>query len=102
MITKDQKKHLRSLAHKLKAVILIGQKGLTEPVLNEINIALDAHELIKIKIAAGDRDEKKEIIASISAQTAAEEVQRIGNTASYFRRNQDKPKILLPKGWIVS
>ncbi|MBF8269349.1 MAG: putative RNA binding protein, partial [Gammaproteobacteria bacterium] len=50
MLNKEQKKHLRTLAHNLDIVIWTGQHGLTENVMAEINTALDHHELIKIKI----------------------------------------------------
>ena len=75
---------------------MIGQHGLRDSVLEEIGIALDFHELIKVKVSAGDRDERNQIIANIIGETGAELVQRIGNMAVIFRRNPKKPKIVLP------
>lgn len=98
MLNRDQKKHLRALAHKIKPVVTIGQKGLTDAVTNEVEIALDAHELVKIKITGADRDDKKAFVARLCDQCKADEVQQIGNVATLFRRNPDKPKVLLPKG----
>ncbi len=89
-------RHLRSLAHSLKPVVMVGQHGLRDSVLEEIGIALDFHELIKIKVSAGDREERDQIIGNIIGETGAELVQRIGNMAVIFRRNPKKPKILLP------
>ncbi len=95
-LSNPQVRHLRGLAHSLKPVVMVGQHGLRESVLEEIGIALDFHELIKIKVSASDRDERDKIIASILDETRAELVQRIGNMAVLFRRNTKKPKIVLP------
>ncbi|MDJ0738854.1 MAG: ribosome assembly RNA-binding protein YhbY [Gammaproteobacteria bacterium] len=90
-----QKKHLRTLGHHLKPVVWIGQHGLTDAVLGEIGIALDAHELIKIKIAA-DRDSRRRIAERIVAETGAARVNAIGQMLVLFRRNVDQPKVALP------
>ncbi|WP_456375730.1 ribosome assembly RNA-binding protein YhbY [Thiolapillus sp.] len=95
-LSKPQIKHLRSLAHKLKPVVMIGQHGLRDSVLEEIGIALDFHELVKIKVSAGDREDRDRIINGIVEHTGAEKVQRIGNMVILFRRNPKKPKIVLP------
>lgn len=91
-----QQRHLRSLAHHLKPVVLIGQHGLKDSVFDEIDIALGAHELIKVRIAAGDRDERAVMIEQITERSGADLVQTIGHIAVLFRRNPDKPKIVLP------
>lgn len=95
MLSKTQIKHLRKLAHDLKPVILLGQHGFTEAVLNELNIALDRHELVKIKLAGSDRDFREELIAEICEQSQSEVVQSIGKTVTVFRRNTKKPVIEL-------
>lgn len=64
--------------------------------MEEIAIALDAHELIKVKISVGDRNERDQIVTEIVTRTGAELVQRIGNIAVLFRRNTKKPKVILP------
>ena len=91
-----QQRHLRGLAHHLKPVVLIGQHGLKDSVFEEIEIALGAHELIKVRVAAGDRDERARMIDQIIEHSAAELVQTIGHIAVLFRRNREKPKIVLP------
>ena len=96
MLNKEQKKFLRALAHNLKTVIWIGQKGITENVTMEINNALDHHELVKIKIRVGDRDLRDQTAAEISKAMKAEPVQKTGNTIVLFRRNLEQPKINLP------
>lgn len=75
---------------------MVGQHGLNENVLNELDIALDAHELIKVKIAA-ERDERADITQTLIERSGAELVQTIGQMSILFRRNDRKPKILLPK-----
>jgi len=94
-LTARQKSHLKSLCHSLKPVVIVGQKGLQENVLNEIELALDHHELIKIKLGA-DRETHKQFISDIGARTGAELVQSIGQTASFYRRNSEAPVIRLP------
>lgn len=84
-----QKKKLKALAHALNPVVIIGQAGLTEAVLKEINVALDAHELIKIKIRA-ERDERAVISEQICAETKAELIQSIGQIAVVYRQNPKK------------
>ncbi len=92
-ITEQQRRKLKKLVHHLKPVVIIGQKGLSESVLNEIDIALDSHELIKVKLGGGDRDERKEMIESICAQTDADFIHSIGHVAALYRRHPKKPKI---------
>ena len=96
MLNKDQKRYLRTLAHDLSIIIWTGQQGITANVLAEINTALDHHELIKIKIRAGDRQAREQTTAEICRQTAAEPVQKIGNVIVLYRRNKQEPKITLP------
>lgn len=94
-LTEQQLKHLRGLAHKLKPVVMVGQHGLKETILEEIENALEFHELIKVKISVGDRDMRDEIIEAILEDSRATLIQRVGNVATLFRRNPKKPKIVL-------
>jgi len=96
-LAREQIRHLRALAHPLKPVVRIGQHGLRDSVLEELGIALDHHELVKVKVSVGDRDARDAVIAALIAQTGAELVQRIGNVAVLFRRNPKKPRIELPR-----
>ena len=95
-LSNAQKRYLKGLAHHLKPVVLLGNKGLTEAVVAEINQALDIHELIKVKVVAADRMLRDECITSICSRTEAALVSRIGNIASLYRR-ATKPMIILPK-----
>lgn len=83
------KKQLKSDAHNLKPVVIIGQAGLTDAVLAEIEQALDYHELIKIKIRA-ERDERKIISEKICNHTSAELIQSIGACIVIYRLNPNK------------
>ncbi len=96
-LTNSQIRHLRQLAHKLKPVVMIGEKGLTDNVLSEINLALESHELIKVKIRAQDKEERQEILDSILKSTKSIKVQNIGHIVGLFKVNPKKQKIQLPK-----
>ena len=96
-LSKKQIKFLRAKCHDLKAVIMLGQKGLTDEVLNELDIALTHHELVKIKLAVDDREQRKQVSAEICSKSHSEEVQSIGKTLSVYRVNPDKAIIELPK-----
>lgn len=95
ILTKSQIKYLRSLAHTLKPVVMIGQNGLTENVMTEIWNALEHHELIKLKLNLGDRQARDEALQKIIEETRSSLIQRIGNIAVLFRRNPQKTVISL-------
>lgn len=97
-ITAKQKRWLKQQAHHLKPVVLVGQHGITEPVLAEIELALNHHELLKVRINAGDRDERDAGIAIILEHTKSNLVARIGNVAVFYRANPKKSESLqLPR-----
>lgn len=95
-LSPSQKRYLRGLAHSLKPVILTGNKGVTPAVIKEFSNALDQHELVKVKLG-DDRDERKAHIAELGEGAKAELVQSIGRVACFYRRNEDKPKLALPR-----
>ena len=95
-LNKNQQKYLVGIAHALKPVVTLGNKGLTDTVISELEIALDHHELIKVKLR-GDRDQRKQWIESIAEKTDADEVQKIGMVVCLYRRNPDQQKITLPR-----
>lgn len=95
-LSNPQKRHLRSLAHHLKPVVMIGQHGMKDSILEELEIALDSHELIKVRVSAEDRDDRAEMINTMLEASGAELVQTIGHIAVLFRRNPKKPKVVLP------
>jgi RNA-binding protein len=89
-------KFLRSLLHHKKIVIQIGQNGLTENVSIEINQALDHHELIKVRIRNSDKEYRKILAERICQENHAVIIQNIGSVYSIYRKNEDKPVIVLP------
>lgn len=94
-----QKKYLRGLAHTMKPVVLIGQSGLTQGVMQAVDEALETHELIKIKFNDfKEKNQKIEIIADIEGQTGSEMAGMIGHMAIFYRMNPDpeKRKITVP------
>ena len=95
-LSNKQKQHLKSLAHPLKPVVMIGGNGLTEGVLAEIEQALAHHELIKVKISTEERETKQLIADAITRETGANNVQVIGSILVLYRASKDK-KISLPR-----
>jgi RNA-binding protein len=95
-LTEKQKKHLRGLAHAREPVVLIGQGGLSPAITGELETALGAHELVKVRARVGDRDERDTIFAELAQQTHSALVQRIGNVGLFYRPRKDKPRIILP------
>ncbi|WP_395790696.1 ribosome assembly RNA-binding protein YhbY [Aquimonas sp.] len=96
-LSNTQQRFLRGLAHALKPVILIGGKGLTDAVLAELDLALEHHELVKVKVSAEDRDARDEMVAEMVTKSRANLVQRIGNIATLYRRSRDRQQITLPR-----
>ena len=92
-LTNPQKRHLKTLAHARKPIVIIGDNGVTPAVLHEILLALDHHELIKIRVNAEDRAAREAMIEGICATSGALLVQRIGHIATLFRRNPEAPRI---------
>ena len=95
-LNNNQKKYLRQAAHHLKPVVWAGQHGITDSLISEIEQALDHHELIKIKVRLGEREERDAGIKDICEKTEAEMIQRVGNIVTLYRLNNEKPVIKLP------
>ena len=95
MLSDKQILFLRKQCHHLKPIVTVGNAGLTENVFNEIDLALAHHELVKVKINTGDRDERTTMIDAITGTSHAVLIQTIGHTASFYRV-ADKPVIKLP------
>ena len=96
-LTERQKKFLRRQAHSLKPAVSAGDKGITPAVLGEIEIALEHHELIKVRLRLGDRDARNAAVTRIMDATGAILVSRVGNIAAIYRPGKTKPGIILPK-----
>ncbi|AXT48105.1 MULTISPECIES: ribosome assembly RNA-binding protein YhbY [Chromobacterium] len=91
-----QRKYLQGLAHDLNPVVMIGNNGLTEAVIREIAINLDAHELIKVRVQGDDREARVAMFEQICEDLGAAPVQHIGKLLVLWRPS-DKQRIILPK-----
>lgn len=99
-LTTKQIAHLRGLAHNLNPVVMIGNNGLTENVMKEIELNLNSHELIKIQVAGDDRDARKAMYLEICAKTHATAVHHIGKQLVIYRASEtikEKAKVVIPK-----
>jgi RNA-binding protein len=95
-LSERQKRHLRGLGHALKPVIFIGQAGASDAVVAETVRALNDHELIKVRVSGMEREARDEALTALAGRTQSELVSRIGHTAVLYRRNSEKPRIVLP------
>ena len=89
-MTPAERKALKAKAHKLDPVVHVGAKGLTDEVIAEIERALHAHELIKVRAASLDRDAREEAFGRIAEKTGAQAVQHIGKVFVLFRKKKDE------------
>ncbi|MBV8048578.1 MAG: ribosome assembly RNA-binding protein YhbY [Paludibacterium sp.] len=91
-----ERQYLKGLAHGIDPVVMIGNQGLSEAVMREIAINLDAHELIKIRVLGDDRDARVAMYERICDELGAAPVQHIGKLLVLWRPS-DKQRIVLPK-----
>ncbi len=88
-MVKNKIKELAAKVHGLKPVVMIGSKGLTDSVQAEINEALEHHELIKIRIAGGDKDYRQDIITKVCQQQNAIFIKSIGHIFAIYRERTE-------------
>ena len=81
-----EKKILRAKSYSLKPVVIIGQRGVSEAVLSEIDLSLEAHELMKVRFRGADREERANLSSSIAERAGAELVYQIGAVAVFYRQ----------------
>ena len=96
-LTSAQTRFLRGQAHDLKAMLQVGGKGLTDALAAEVDLALEHHELIKVKVGSDDRYARDALIADLAGRVDAALVQRIGHTAVLYRPSTDHRRIVLPR-----
>jgi RNA-binding protein len=89
-LTARERAHLKARAHALEPRVQIGHGGLTDAVVKEIDRALTAHELIKVKILGDDRDARETIGDAICEKTGAAPVQRVGKVMILWRPKEEK------------
>lgn len=93
-INADRKKQFRTIGHQLNPIVTVAGNGLSESVVQELNRALDDHELIKVKLAISDREERKEVVAQLQTLPHVELIQEIGKIVLLYRANKKaNPKL---------
>lgn len=97
MITPKQRKYLKSLAHNIEPVLQIGKSGVTDNVLVQLKDALEARELVKVKILNNSGLEANDVANEVSEKLRAEFVQSIGNKFTIYKESEDKKTIELPR-----
>ena len=95
-LTSKQIKFLKSEAHHLKPIVLMGANGLTEGIIVEIESAVAFHELVKVKLVSSDKETKDLIIDAILRETHSAFVQVVGNILTLYKSSPEK-KYNLPK-----
>ncbi|GGG27015.1 RNA-binding protein [Lysinibacillus alkalisoli] len=97
MLTGKQKRYLRAEAHHLTPIFQVGKGGVNEAMLTQIEEALEARELIKVRILDNCEFEKNEVAEALAEGTYAELVQLIGLTVVLYKESRKNKKIILPK-----
>ncbi|MCE8025991.1 MULTISPECIES: ribosome assembly RNA-binding protein YhbY [Halomonadaceae] len=93
-LSQAQKKAFRSIGHHLNPVVTVSENGVSEGVLAELDRALSDHELIKVKLALPERDDRAAMLEELLAASGAERVQTIGKMALLYRKSpQANPKL---------
>ena len=96
-LTGRQRRHLRALGHHLQPVVQVGREGVSDAVVGEADRQLEAHELIKVKIAESSPHDRHEAAGMLAARTGAQVAQVLGRTALLYRRRKKDPAIALPE-----
>jgi RNA-binding protein len=95
-LTSSRRSELRAQAHKLSPVVIVGDKGLTDEVIAEIDRSLKAHELIKVRASSAERDARGTWMETICGKLGAEAVQQIGKVLVIYRQNEDEKEAKKP------
>jgi RNA-binding protein len=96
MLNGAQKRHLRALAHALKPIVMVGQRGVTDAVLAQVDQALTDHELIKVKLTPECPFERDEVGTQLASESGAECAGTIGRVVILYRPHPESPTIQLP------
>jgi RNA-binding protein len=89
MLSAAERKSLKARAHPLEPLVLIGNKGITDEVVNEVEAALKAHELIKVRAPGLERGARAEAMQTLCERTGAESVQTIGKVLVIYRKRDE-------------
>jgi RNA-binding protein len=97
LLSSNQKRYLRGIAHGLYPVVMVGQKGVTPSLLKELDGALAHHELVKVKLSDADREDRADTVEVLREASKSTLVHTIGRIACFYRRNPRQPRIELPR-----
>ncbi|MDO4378406.1 MAG: ribosome assembly RNA-binding protein YhbY [Erysipelotrichia bacterium] len=97
MLTKTQKKYLKSMTNTLKPIVLVGKNGITSTVIDSVDEALTANELVKISLSENCPQTADEAAIELASETGSEIVYQIGRKITLYRRNLKKNIINLPR-----
>lgn len=97
MLTGKQRSYLRSMGNTIEPIVQIGKDGIDEGIINQIDEALEAREIIKITVLRNSLIDAREACEEVCSETGADPVQVIGNRFIVYRRSKEKPAIELPK-----
>ena len=97
MLTGKQKRYLRAIGTTLNPIIQIGKSGVSESVVNSLDEALTARELVKTRVLKNCLEDTKAIAFELSRLSSAHLVQIVGRNILFYRRSENKPSIELPK-----
>jgi len=96
-LTGKQKRFLRAKGHLLTAVLHIGKEGVTDSLVKNALVQLQAHELIKVKVGEGAPENRHRTAEALAAATQSELAQVLGRTFLIYKARREKPEIRLPK-----
>ena len=96
LLTGKQRRYLRGLGHHLDAVVHVGHEGVSDALVKQADAQLEAHELIKVRVADTAPEGRHDTAAALAEKTSAELAQVLGRTFLLYRRRKDKPAITLP------
>ena len=94
-LSTKQRKHLKMLGHGLNPIVQVGLKGLTENVIQQMDKDLSFHELVKVRFACDDREERKRLVSQLAQATGSLRVHSIGRNALLYRQSPEH-KIKIP------
>lgn len=97
MITSKQRSYLKSLAHSIEPSVYLGKGGLTENVIKEVEVNLEARELVKVKLQEGCALQPKDVANQVAERLGAEFVQAIGKKFTLYRESKENKQIELPR-----
>jgi RNA-binding protein len=95
-LTGKQRRHLRALGQRLLATLHVGHEGVTDAVVRQADVQLEAQELIKVRVSESAPADRHDVAGTLAERTKAELAQVLGRTALLYRERKEEPKIVLP------